>query len=211
MKKAILFLLATITTSVALAQEKELINNDWLFKLGSADIRKDMTHGTDYFSYMTKVGYLTDEKSPILQGFNDSDWQKVNLPHDWVVDLPYAAQASHSHGYKTIGYKYPDTSVGWYRKHIFIPEEDKGKHITIEFEGVFRNSEVLCNGFYLGNEVSGYASRVYDLTECLDYGADNVVIVRCNASVEEGWFYEGAGIYRNVYLRRASAGKYNKL
>jgi len=184
------------------AQQRQLFNDDWSFTLGNADQRKDMTHGTDYFTYMTKSGYLTDAASPIILAFDDSSWQKVTLPHDWVVDLPYAGEASHSHGYKTIGWKYPDTSVGWYRKHIFIPESDKGKHITIEFEGVFRNSEVFCNGVYLGHEVSGYASRVYDLTEALVYGSDNVIIVRCDASIEEGWFYEGAGIYRNVYLTK---------
>lgn len=161
-----------------------------------------MTHGTDYFSYMTKIGYLTDAASPIILAFDDSSWRDVTLPHDWVVDLPFSGEASHSHGYKTIGWKYPDTSVGWYRRHLFVPESDKGKHITIEFEGVFRNSEVFCNGVYLGHEVSGYASRVYDLTEALKYGEDNVIVVRCDASIEEGWFYEGAGIYRNVYLSK---------
>lgn len=181
---------------------RQLFNDDWKFTLGNADHRKDMTHGTDYFSYMTKIGYLTDPSSPIILSFDDSSWKNVTLPHDWVVDLPFSGQASHSHGYKTIGWKYPDTSVGWYRKHLFVPQSDKGKHITIEFEGIFRDSEVFCNGVYLGHEVSGYASKVYDLTEALNYGADNVIVVRCDASIEEGWFYEGAGIYRNVYLRK---------
>lgn len=199
---AILFVLCSIISHHSAAQ-RILFNDDWSFKLGNADPAKDMTHGTDYFSYVTKTGYINSPRSPISKRFNDSSWEKVTLPHDWAVDLPFSEKASHSHGYKTIGFKYPDTSVAWYRKHIFIPGEDKGKHITIEFEGVFRNSEVFCNGFYLGHEISGYASRVYDLTECLDYGADNVIIVRCDASIEEGWFYEGAGIYRNVYLTKS--------
>ena len=50
----------------------------------------------------------------------------MDLPHDWVVDLPFAAEASHSHGYKTVGYKYPETSVGWYRKTFTVPAEDEG-------------------------------------------------------------------------------------
>ena len=123
--------------------------------------------------------------------------------HDWVVDLPYSPEASHSHGYKCIGWKYPENSVGWYRKHIEIPAEDKGKQFFIEFEGIYRDSEVFCNGFYLGGERSGYASSVYTLTPYLNYGGDNVIAVRCDASLEEGWYYEGAGIYRNVRLYKS--------
>ena len=119
------------------------------------------------------------------------------------MDLPYSPEASHSHGYKCIGWKYPENSVGWYRKHIEIPAEDKGKQFFIEFEGIYRDSEVFCNGFYLGGERSGYASSVYTLTPYLNYGGDNVIAVRCDASLEEGWYYEGAGIYRNVRLYKS--------
>lgn len=185
------------------AQERELINTGWLFTFGNADHAKDLNHGADYFTYVTKANYPSTESVPTAQDYDDSSWKGVNLPHDWVVDLPFSGEASHSHGYKTVGFKYPETSVGWYRKHIFVPESDKGKHITVEFEGIFRNSEVFCNDIYLGHEISGYASRVYDITEAIDYGADNIIAVRCDASIEEGWFYEGAGIYRNVYLAKA--------
>ena len=133
----------------------------------------------------------------------DGAWRAVTLPHDWVVDLPYDGVASHSHGYKCIGWKYPQHSVGWYRRHLEIPAEDKGKQVWIEFEGIFRDSEVYCNGAYLGGERSGYASRVYDLSPYLNYGGDNVIAVRCDASLEEGWFYEGAGIYSHVWLHKA--------
>lgn len=187
-------------------REKILINNDWTFAYGNAaDKLKDFGHGTEYFTYLTKVRSNNENKGPIMPDFDDSAWQKVSLPHDWVVDLPYSGDASHSHGYKTVGWKYPETSVGWYRKHIFIPETDRGKRILIEFEGIFRDSEVYCNGIYAGHERSGYASRTYDLTEYIDFGADNLITVRCDASLEEGWFYEGAGIYRNVYLHKTSS------
>ncbi len=187
-------------------REKILINNDWTFAYGNASDRaKDFGHGTEYFTYFTKVLSNNENKGPIMPDFDDSSWQKVSLPHDWVVDLPYSAEASHSHGYKTVGWKYPETSVGWYRKHIFIPETDRGKRILVEFEGIFRDSEIYCNGIYAGHERSGYASRTYDLTEYIDFGADNLITVRCDASLEEGWFYEGAGIYRNVYLHKTSS------
>ena len=184
--------------------EGVVINNDWTFAMGNAASKElDYTHGTEYFTYICKVQSSNHSHAPIMPEFDDSSWQKVSLPHDWAVDLPYSPEASHSHGYKCIGWKYPENSVGWYRKHIEIPAEDKGKQFFIEFEGIYRDSEVFCNGFYLGGERSGYASSVYTLTPYLNYGGDNVIAVRCDASLEEGWYYEGAGIYRNVRLYKS--------
>lgn len=181
-----------------------VINNDWTFAMGNAASKElDYTHGTEYFTYICKVQSSNHSHAPIMPEFDDSSWRKVSLPHDWAVDLPYSPEASHSHGYKCIGWKYPENSVGWYRKHIEIPAEDKGKQFFIEFEGIYRDSEVFCNGFYLGGERSGYASSVYTLTPYLNYGGDNVIAVRCDASLEEGWYYEGAGIYRNVRLYKS--------
>lgn len=117
---------------------------------------------------------------------------------------PFSKEASHSHGYKTVGWKYPETSVGWYRRKFYIPEGDLGKHISVRFDGIFRDAQVFCNGFYLGHEPSGYATQVYDLTEYLNYGGENLLTVRVDASTEEGWFYEGAGIYRDVWLDKMS-------
>ena len=181
-----------------------VINNDWTFAMGNAASKElDYTHGTEYFTYICKAQSSNHSHAPIMPEFDDSSWQKVSLPHDWAVDLPYSQEASHSHGYKCIGWRYPENSVGWYRKHIEIPAEDKGKQFFIEFEGIYRDSEVFCNGFYLGGERSGYASSVYTLTPYLNYGGDNVIAVRCDASLEEGWYYEGAGIYRNVRLYKS--------
>ncbi len=181
-----------------------VINNDWTFAMGNAASKElDYTHGTEYFTYICKAQSSNHSHAPIMPEFDDSSWQKVSLPHDWAVDLPYSPEASHSHGYKCIGWKYPENSVGWYRKHIEIPAEDKGKQFFIEFEGIYRDSEVFCNGFYLGGERSGYASSVYTLTPYLNYDGDNVIAVRCDASLEEGWYYEGAGIYRNVRLYKS--------
>lgn len=181
-----------------------VINNDWTFAMGNAASKElDYTHGTEYFTYICKAQSSNHSHAPIMPEFDDSSWQKVSMPHDWAVDLPYSPEASHSHGYKCIGWKYPENSVGWYRKHIEIPAEDKGKQFFIEFEGIYRDSEVFCNGFYLGGERSGYASSVYTLTPYLNYGGDNVIAVRCDASLEEGWYYEGAGIYRNVRLYKS--------
>ena len=194
---------ALLFTTVNAWAGKELFNNDWKFATGNAaSMQKDFTHGTEYFTYFSKVNSNDHNRGPAWNGFDDTGWKTVNLPHDWAVDLPYSREASHSHGYKCIGWKYPENSVGWYRKHFFISEEDKGKEMGVEFEGIFRDAEVFCNGIYLGHERSGYAVQYYKLTDVLNYGGENVITVRCDASVEEGWYYEGAGIYRNVWLHR---------
>jgi len=182
-------------------RERTLINNDWKFALGNAgDMEKDYTHGTEYFTYLTKAAATGQNRGPSWVEFDDSNWRTVNVPFDWVVDLPFSGEASHSHGYKMVGWKYPENSVGWYRKTFTVPESDKGKYIAVRFDGIFRDAEVFINGFYLGHERSGYATQVYDISEYLNYGDKNYLTVRADASTEEGWFYEGAGIYRDVWI-----------
>ncbi len=186
---------------------REVIRLDegWKFALGNAaDPVKDFGCGTEYFNYLTKANSIHNE-GPYSKKFDDKDWQEVRVPHDWVTTLPYAQPASHSHGYKTVGYKYPETSVGWYRKVINIPADDLGKHIALQFDGIFRNARIWFNGFYMGTEPSGYATQVYDVTEYVNYGGDNLICVRADATLEEGWFYEGAGIYRDAWLLKSAA------
>jgi len=184
------------------AREHLLMDFGWRFALGHpADYAKDFTNGTSYFTYFAKTGY--GDGAAAAQ-FEDRTWREVDLPHDWAVELPFSGLASHSHGYRTIGWKYPETSVGWYRKKFLIPSTDLGRKINIQFDGIFRDSKVWVNGFYVGHEQSGYAGSVYDVTDYLNYGGENVVAVRVDASIEEGWFYEGAGIYRHVWLNKTN-------
>ena len=139
------------------------LNNNWKFALGHAyDRVLDFNNGTSYFSYVTKAGY---GDGPANANFNDRMWRSVDVPHDWCVELPFAKNGSVSHGSKAIGKNYPEHSVGWYRKSFFVDSAWLGKKISVEFEGVFRDSKVWVNGFYLGNEPSGYTSFNYDLTE----------------------------------------------
>ena len=207
MRLAILGWMLCTMLSVNAQNVRETIRLDegWKFSLGNAaDPAKDYGCGTEYFNYLTKANSIHNE-GPYSVKFNDSAWQEVRIPHDWVTTLPYAQEASHSHGYKTVGYKYPETSVGWYRKVITIPESDLGKHIALQFDGIFRNARVWFNGFYMGTEPSGYATQVYDVTEYVNYGGENLVCVRADATLEEGWFYEGAGIYRDAWLIKSAA------
>ena len=180
------------------------LDKGWKFSFGHAgDPKKDFGCGTEYFNYLTKACSIHNE-GPYVQKFDDSSWQEIQLPHDWVTTLPYAAEASHSHGYKTVGWKYPETSVGWYRKTLKIGDEDLGKRLMLRFDGIFRNAQVWFNGFYMGTEPSGYATQIYDITPYVNYGGDNLICVRADASLEEGWFYEGAGIYRDVWLEKSA-------
>ncbi len=209
MKKAIISLVTILVAASAdmSAAQRELFDDGWKFAFGNAsDPAKDFGCGTEYFNYLTKASSIHNE-GPYSPKFDQTrwgvDWIDVTLPHDWVVDLPFEQTASHSHGYKTVGYKYPGTSVGWYRKTFFIPEDDFGKHISLQFDGIFRDAKIWVNGFYLGSEPSGYATQVYDISEYLNYGGENLLTVRADATLEEGWFYEGAGIYRHVWLDKA--------
>lgn len=197
---ALLFCMCVHPLNADSRRERISLDEDWQFALGNAaSPEKDFGCGTEYFNYLTKAASVHNE-GPYSMKFDASGWKHVDLPHDWVVDLPFDEEASHSHGYKTVGYKYPECSVGWYRKSITIPESDLGRHISLRFDGIFRDSRIWVNGFYLGGEASGYATQVYDISEYLNYGGENLITVRVDASLEEGWFYEGAGIYRHVWL-----------
>ena len=199
------------TANAQSVREKTRLNEGWMFAYGHAgDPVKDFGCGTEYFNYLTKANSIHNEgpysvKFKEDQPSGNARWQEVRLPHDWVTTLPYAPKASHSHGYKTVGYKYPETSVGWYRKFIDIPADDLGKHIALQFDGIFRNARVWFNGFYMGTEPSGYATQIYDVTEYVNYGGKNLICVRADATLEEGWFYEGAGIYRDAWLLKSAA------
>ena len=208
MKKELLLTTLALLLSIAgqahNVRETIRLDKGWKFTLGHAgDPKKDFGCGTEYFNYLTKANSIHNE-GPYSAKFDDSAWQEVQVPHDWVTTLPYAKEASHSHGYKTVGYKYPDTSIGWYRKTINIPANDLGKRLMLRFDGIFRNARVWFNGFYMGTEPSGYATQIYDITPYIKYGEDNLICVRADATLEEGWFYEGAGIYRDVWLEKSA-------
>jgi beta-galactosidase len=183
-------------------RERLLMDSGWRFAFGHpSDPARDFDHGTGFFSYFAKAGY---GDGPAAAKFDDTAWRSLNLPHDWAVEAPFAANGSSSHGYRAIGRNFPEASVGWYRKAFSIPASDLGRRIVVEFDGVFRDSAVWINGFYLGRQSSGYTSFRYDLTDYLNYGAENVIAVRVDATMEEGWFYEGAGIYRHVWLAKTA-------
>jgi len=136
--------------------------------------------------------------------FDASSWRKLDLPHDWAVELPFNTNADVRHGFKPVGKGFPENSIGWYRREFELPASDKSRVLWMEFDGVYRNSLVWLNGHCLGRNVSGYSSFRNDISKVANYGGKNVLIVRVDGSRFEGWFYEGAGIYRHVWLVKAS-------
>jgi len=178
------------------------MDEDWKFHFGNAaDPEKDFNYGL--VPIFVKSGGAA--RTAIDVRFNDSSWRTLTLPHDWAVELPFENSSDPevmSHGYKPVGGSYPATSVGWYRKHFNVNRGDSGQRFVIQFDGIFRDSKIWINGFYLGNHASGYSGISYDITDYLNFDKENVLVVRADATQYEGWFYEGAGIYRHVWLNR---------
>jgi beta-galactosidase len=137
---------------------------------------------------------------PASVAYSDASWRRIDLPHDWAIELPFDPTADGAHGFKALGDAFPQNSVSWYRRTFDLPAADAGGRLWLEFDGVFRDCTVFVNGWFVGHHESGYSSFRYDITDVANCGGKNLVAVRVDASQPEGWFYEGAGIYRHVWL-----------
>lgn len=183
-------------------REQLLMDFGWKFTFGhGSDPARDLGFGVDQGDF-AKTGDFKFAKA----GFDDSKWRAQALPHDWAVELPFVRDEElKSHGYKPLGRRYPETSVGWYRREFDIAKEDAGKRIAVEFDGAFRSVLVFVNGCFIGRNDNGYAPFRFDVTDFLSCGAKNYIVLRVDASFGDGWFYEGAGIYRHVWLTKTDA------
>jgi beta-galactosidase len=197
-------LLITGSMSIAQTNLRKKINfdDDWKFHLGhAADPAQDFNYKVaNIFSKSGKA-----EGTAIDTKFKDSAWRSIQLPHDWAVELPFVNSPNFdvmAHGYKPVGGLFPATSIGWYRKHFTIARADSGRRFQLQFDGIFRNASIWLNGQYLGTNESGYVGINYDITDYINFDRNNVLVVRADATLYEGWFYEGAGIYRHVWLNQ---------
>jgi beta-galactosidase len=192
---------ALATVNAASSRERLLLDRNWRFHLGrDADpaFGFEPNGGGGY----AKAGSLFASSA---RNFDDSGWRAVDLPHDWAIELPFVADPRLTNwGFKPLHRDYPESSVGWYRKVFSLAASDSGRRLTIEFDGVFRDCTVALNGYLLGRNLSGYAPFRFDITDVANIGAPNVLVVHVDASEHEGWFYEGAGIYRHVWLVKTS-------
>ena len=203
MKKITFLFLACFCLIAASAQPvRERLNFDdgWKFHLGhAADPHQDFNYSIG--NIFAKTGEAAN--TCIRMDFDDRDWTPVQLPHDWAVGLPFEQVANEdvdAHGYHRVGALFPGSSVGWYRKTWDVDGKDSGKRFILQFDGIFRDSKVWINNCYLGGHFSGYSGSSYDITDFLRMNGKNTVVVRVDASQYEGWFYEGAGIYRHAWM-----------
>jgi beta-galactosidase len=153
-------------------QKRVSFNQDWRFQLG------EVGNGQD-------------------ADLNDAQWRQLNLPHDWSIEGEFSEKNPAGTG----GGALPG-GIGWYRKTFTMPATTRGKLVFIEFDGVYRNSEVWINGHYLGKRPYGYSTFEYELTPYLNYGPkQNVIAVKVdNSQQPNSRWYSGSGIYRNVWL-----------
>ena len=183
-------------------REKILMNRDWRFLGEVPEERFVKTKSGTYLAAKTErlkwgpgvrdhidmpehwdlVGELTPER-----------WKSVDLPHDYIIGQTPDPLEVGALGF----FKYHDA---WYRKHFTLGEEDRSKRIIIYFEGVTGNSEIYLNSCFLYRSTSGYASFEVDITDIVNFGKDNVLAVHVDPDSREGWWYQGAGIYRNVWM-----------
>ena len=184
--------------------KKISFNRDWLFAF---------ENDLDCFN-----GYGFDKNSDAIGAparfYAFSSWERIDLPHDWAVALPkdlrmntFAGARASTRWHRFMTEKKADAeaffSVGWYRKHFVPDAEWNGKRIFLEFEGIFRDAMVWVNGTFMDRHTSGYTSFRMEITDQLVFGEENSVAVRVDSEQYEGWWYEGAGIYRNVFLHVA--------
>jgi beta-galactosidase len=136
-----------------------------------------------------------DFASAMMPAFDDGNWRKLNVPHDWSIEGPFGPEYGSGNGFAPGG-------IGWYRKHFHLDATQKNQWVAIEFDGVYDNSEVWINGQFIGARPFGFASFEYSLTPYLKWNSnDNVVAVRVDHSrFADSRFYTGSGIYRNVRL-----------
>lgn len=198
-----MLLISTLVALTATTIGKVNFDADWKFALGHAsDASKDFGFGVSGMGYLAKAGA---GEGAVAAGFGDSSWEEVDLPHDWAVALPFTPNSDQGHGFKALGRGFPENSIGWYRKKFNVPNDLLGKRIAIQFDGIYRDAQVWLNGTMVKRNESGYIGFEVDLTHNLRYGQDNVISVRVDATEFEGWFYEGAGIYRHTWLRVTDA------
>jgi beta-galactosidase len=169
-------------------RERLLLDFGWKFHLGNE------------WGLANSLAKAGTGSGPASTSFSDRSWRTVNLPHDWAIELPFDKDSDGSHGFKALGVGFESNSIAWYRRTFDLPKTDAGKRLWLEFDGVYRDAAVFVNGWYLGRHESGYSHFRFDITDVANLGGANVVAVKVDATQAEGWFYEGAGIYRHTWL-----------
>jgi len=160
-----------------------------------AKAKSDASRRRESFDFDWKF-FKGDKPGAEQPDFSDADWRNLDLPHDWSIEGPFREE----HGSMTSAHL--PTGTGWYRKHFKIPASYRNKKVTIEFDGIYQNSEVWINGQYLGKRPYGYISFYYDISPYLNFSGENLMAVRVdNFHQPNCRWYSGSGIYRHTWLR----------
>jgi len=170
---------------------RTLMDRGWLFHQGDILPTPLPDHDATYRS--VKAG---NARGAAAMDYDDHDWRAVELPHDWASFQPFVETANVSQGYRPRG-------IGWYRRTLRLDPSDRGKRIELQFGGVATHCTIWVNGSVVAHNWSGYNTILVDLTPFARFGDDlNVIAVRVDAEAMEGWWYEGAGLYRHVWLAK---------
>ena len=179
-KHTILFLLFIIGLAACKKSDNtsrvQLFNEDWLFYYG------DIANGEE----------------PRL---DDSQWRKLDLPHDWTIeDIPGTDSPFDSTVVNGVASGFTRGGIGWYRKHFNIDKSQSDKKFYIRFDGVYMNSDVWINGHHLGNNFYGYSTFGYDISDYVKFGENNVIAIQVKTETVTSRWYSGSGIYRHAWL-----------
>ncbi len=182
-------------------RQKLSLNAGWLFHRGDVIRTRPTVKGPIYSGAKTvrelwgaaAVHYNDNPDDYTYKEANSDRWDRVDLPHDYVIEGEFDKTENNALGYL----KYDNA---WYRRHFKLEESDRDRRITVYFEGVSGQSTVYLNGIPLYHNYCGYTSFEVDITDFVKFGEDNVLAVYIDSTHHESWWYEGAGIYRNVWL-----------
>lgn len=170
-------------------RERLSLDTDWRFHRG--DVVVVPPHSGDETYASTKAGAAAGAAA---MKFDDSSWRVLDLPHDFVVEGPFAETENVGQGYRPKG-------IGWYRRTFRLSPAERGKHIELQFDGIATTATIWVNGNIVRHNWSAYDSAYIDVTPFARFGdALNTIAVRADSTPFQGWWYEGGGIYRHVWL-----------
>ena len=189
-------------------REKICIDDNWLFHLGDFKKQTPKYKGPVYISSKSE----TQKWGPAARFYDDKSdsydddrilscdcWERVDLPHDYMINKTPDKGCNNTRGYV-------EYENAWYRKHLSISKQDEGRRITLLFEGIATQSDIYVNGHIIKHNYCGYNPIEVDITDVLEYdeNAVNVAAVYTNAKAHNGWWYEGGGICRHVWLQKTA-------
>ncbi|ABD83137.1 beta-galactosidase GalA [Saccharophagus degradans] len=197
--RLVLLLAVLFGSSAAFAAEQEdgrerlSLNRGWYFHLGDVPMAPIKGHSESYMN--AKAG---NAPGPAGREFDDSEWRRLDLPHDWAVEGPFDPNENISQGYRPRG-------ISWYRRYLRVEESDRGRYFELQFDAIATHATVWVNGNVVKRNYSGYNASYIDITPYIRYGdAMNTIAVKVDATQMEGWWYEGAGMYRHTWLVKAN-------